>query len=279
MKIKDFPYIYREYAFDTKHPDVSYGFGSLSDYGIKKKGNATAYYINKELAGISLFHKGINIVVANDIGNKFLQDNSPEKKYLKNRPLAISETVESLKGDVIYKGTPCFNENSAIYKKIAKEFGKYSEGIHKQLCNDMIPIPLTHINPNVFKAAAELNIDELYFEQFRYKDPYYDYKHYGLVPVIAFLRPENGQKYQSILKESLSSFSSAVIFDNDKDDIFFQNLCKMDTLFNNKSITIPLGGGYTECTLPSDGDVSTQAVLLKFEDFHLVCMTHFWLNK
>lgn len=284
MATKQFPYKYRASAFNNllniNHKDVYYKIDSLKQYGFEEHSHSSIYYVKNKLAGIFVHDEHSEFLMVTEDGHQFLQIHAPLEEYKKELPSPITENrlKYDIQGDLFFDGTPHFQEDEHN-ENIRSRFGKFSEEIRDEFSNKYFPVPLTHLSPNIFVATELLNIDVTYLEQFKYEDPNYGYEHYALVPVMAYIKPEHAEKYKEILRNDLSSFAFSVVFEEDKDDFFRKNLCNIDNYVNSSSIVPLLGAGYTDCTLPSDGSLSTEFVTLQFEDFYLVCLTHIWFNK
>lgn len=280
MNKKQFPYKYREYAFNHNHEDIHYKFSSLKEYGFDEGTNSSVYFVKDKLAGILVHEQHQQFLMVTEEGHQFLQIHAPLQEYKKELPMPITDKrlQNDIQGDLFFEGVPHFHEDKDN-EHTRSRFGRFSEELRDEFSDNYLPVPLTHLSSNIFVATESLNIDIEYLEQFQYEDPNYGYKHYALVPVMAYIKKECADKYKEILSSDLSNFAFNVIFDDDKDDFFRENLCNIDNYTNHSSIITLLGAGYTDCTLPSDGSLSTEFITLQFEDFYLVCLTHIWFNK
>lgn len=282
MQNKSFPYKYREDAFDTrKHPEIVYSFENLKEFGINssnEKQTSTVYYLDGDMVAASIYDMPNNYLIVNEKGHQFLQKNNANMQYKEERPIVLEkENQMNISGDIFQNGSPDWRDTSNI-RMVKSQFGIFEKDMHNEYCKKYYPLPLTHINRNVLNAVKELNVDVKYFKQFNYTDPYYQFKHCALVPFYAYIKPEVEDKYKSILSSVLRSTSIDILFDKNAGDLFRSNIENLDIYINTPHVSVLLGAGYTDGTLPSDGSLSTEFVKLEFEDFYLICLCHFWYN-
>lgn len=177
-------------------------------------------------------------------------------------------------GDVILNDSYIYiNEPSNLsQKKVAETLMHFDEVVFNDLMKEHHCFNINELKTGSRKDALKLlGLSPIVISLTKYESPYSENTLYSLYPKFVIAKKED---LKNILNNNMHDSFHGIFLDKEFLSYDYNNVT-----YVSRSEIMNQGDGYTDCTLPSDGSVYFEHVLLKYENLYLVCSLSVWFNK